>query len=248
MNLNSKSHTPEIEKKSPITTLDAFIERQNEIQKDVESWIIKWWLHMIFLVKLLDFQKALILFYGKYLDPIEYISTLYYRENQSIETITKTIWEIYKKLSIKQDIFKTPSALQKFLTQRLHWKLKNPSDAKNAVAYQTRIATEAILAPMKKREQDKKDIFLHWFFEYGKTKDFSGKEIDEIDFLYNKFIYIIKNVFWISENDFLTLEKTWLSHYTLVNNFNALFQELGISLKIHIKDLKKVYSIFSQKS
>jgi hypothetical protein len=46
---------------------------------------------MNFLVKLLDFQKALILFYGKYLDPIEYISTLYYRENQSIETITKTI-------------------------------------------------------------------------------------------------------------------------------------------------------------
>lgn len=240
--LNNLTENISTEKKA-IVTLESFIERQNEIQKQVEAGVIKWWQHMLFLEKLLDFQKALIMFYGKNIDPIEYIHNLYFKENQSVESISKTCQSIFEKSHITQNIFKTSSAIQKFIKYRLHWELKNQHENKNTIVYKTRTATQKILEPVLERKQQRIERFYDWFEQNTKPNiaNYHREYLENLKYNYQKFLYLLVEVFQVSKENFLKLpDEVNIWNQSIADRWNEVFTRYGIPYQFSHKDITRV--------
>ncbi len=227
-----------------ITNLEDFIQRQNEIQKQVEAWVIKWWRHMKFLEYILELQKTLILFFWKHIDPIDFLHILYYIENQSFETICSTIKNIYNKSNQEQKIFFTGSAIQKFARDRLNWKLKNQRENKNTFTYRTREVTPT-LKELRNKEEEKKEIdFLKWFIENSKNINltlYDQEKISKFQYLYEKWIYILKYIYWIEKSDFLKLKELWLWTPFIASNLNKKFREDKISFLLNEATIRRIF-------
>lgn len=244
MNLNSKNNTPEIEKKSPIITLDAFIERQNEIQKNVDAGFKRWSNHMKLLNNILDFQSALTLFYGKSIDPIDFLHNLYYKENQSFITICETITSIFQKTQRKQNVFKKANTIQKFTRDRLNWQLKDQKESKNTISYRWVPRNETQKKVNAEKEEKREILFISWFIENStkiNKENFDDKKLNSFKYDYEKFIYMIKNVFWIKKEDFLKLKELWFWTPFIAKMFNKTFDENKILFNVSDQNIRLTF-------
>lgn len=234
---------PEEIKIPTITTLDGFIQRQNEIQKQVEAWVIKGWQHIVFLKRVLDFQTALTLFYWQSIDPIAYLHNLYFNENQSFSTIAITVKNIFEKTHVEQNIFKSWSAIQKFAWERLHWKLKNQKESKKTFTYMGRNQKEILSQNIQERKDQRKAEFLSCFIANTTPnfKDLDHDIFESFNFKYKKFIYLVANVFHISKENFLALQELSMWNQSLADRWNEQFENYKIDFQVSHKDIARAF-------
>lgn len=241
MTLNSIQHIQEKEQKK-ILTLEWFIQRQNEIQKQVE-WLENIWNnHQLLLEKILNFQIILKEYFKEDLDPIQYLENLYYKEKLSLDSILLKVNTIYKAVWRTKNFYNSSSALQKFLVYVLNWKLRNAIDNKTTKAYQSRTGEKSIEKTLERKAQRKAE-FLSWFIKnsHPQIEHMDYDIFHSFDFKYKKLIYVISNVFHISKENFLELQELNMWNQSLADRFNEQFEEYKIDFSISHKDIARVF-------
>lgn len=230
------------ENKTPISTLEWFIQRQNEIQKQVE-WLENIWKnHQLLLEKIINLQIILKEYYKEDFDPIQYLNALYYTEKLSLDSILLKINSIYKTTWRTKNFYNSSSALQKFLVYVLNWKLRNANDNKTTWVYKSRTGEKTIQKTLERKQQRKAE-FLGWFIKNTSPKidDLDYDIFHSSDFKYKKLIYIITNVFYISKENFLKLQELNMWNQSLADRFNEQFEAYEIDFTIWHKDIARVF-------
>lgn len=244
--INSLSHNCDQEESFPIMTLEAFILRQNEIQKRNDAWITKWWNHNILLKRVLKLADILEQYFGEKTDPIVYLKKLYFEENLSIESVFEKIKEIYIDLWETQHFYRFSNSMQVFLRDILGWKLKNPSENKTTQIYKKR-NQENVIQSIIERQNQRKVLFLSWYIKSSTlhSQNFDALVFENFSFKYEKFIYLLENVFCISKKDFQLLQETKLWEKFISDRFSEICDELNITLTLSHKDIKRVFEKFT---
>lgn len=242
MNLNSKIIETETDKKNPILSLEQFIQRQNEIQKLNDAWITKWWNHKKLLKKVLKLSHILKEYFNENIDPIVYLEKLYFEENLSIESIVLKIKEIYTTLWETKHFYNSSNSMQKFLKEVLSWKLRDSSENKKTTVYKER-TQENVKKSIKERHTQKRVEFLWWYIKNSNasTQIFDKDKFNNFEFKYQKFIYLLENVFFINKDNFYKLKELDIWNKFIADRFNEMFDELKIDFIVWHKDIKRVF-------
>lgn len=234
------NNTPE--KPKPIQTLAGFIERQNEIQKQIESWTNIWKNHQKLLEKVLRFQLILKEIYHEDIDPIKYLEKLYFEEKLWMQSIVSKTKEMYNQIWATPYFYNSESALQKFFVYVLNWKLRDQKENKITTIYKSRDGLKSILKILERKEQRIAE-FLSWKIKYVNidTTNFDVWEFENLNFKYKQFIYILKNYFWVSPENYKKLQELSIWNQSFADRFNELFQEHNIIFTIWHKDIAKTF-------
>lgn len=242
MTLNTQNNTSEVIENKSIKTLDWFIKRQNEIQKQVEAIINIWKNHQKLLEKVLSFKSTLIEYFKEDIDPIKYLEKLYFEEKLSIESMVSKLKEIYTNSWKTKHFYNSSSALQKFLKDVLNWELRNSRENKTTKVYKAR-NQENVVKSIRERHDQKRVEFLSWYVKYSKLDmtNFDKNKLNSFSFKYEKFMYLLTEVFWINLEDFKSIKKLSFWEKFISDRFNEIFDELIINFTIWHKDIKRVF-------
>lgn len=234
------NNTPE--KPKPIQTLAGFIERQNEIQKLNDFWINKWWNHNKLLEKVLRFQSILKEIYHEDIDPIKYLEKLYFEEKLWMQSIVWKTKELYNQIWATPYFYNSESALQKFLVYVLNWKLRDKKESKITTVYKSRDGFKSILKTLEKKDLRIAE-FLSWKIKYITidSNNFDIWEFESLNFKYKQFIYLLKNYFWVSPENYKKLQELSIWNQSFADRFNELFQEYKINFTVWHKDIARTF-------
>jgi len=174
-----------------------------------------------------------------FIDPIEYIIQLYFKDNLSIS-------QIFERINGKWLNYKNPSGLAKLLTLTFWWHLKDASENKTSKLYSARTWEKTIEKTLQ-RKNERKAEFLSWFI---KNTQVSPDQFDQSIFIsfrfkYEQYIYVLENFFKIPKESFLTLQKLNMWNQSFADRWNEQFQIHSIPLEISHKDVQRIFEKFS---
>lgn len=182
-------------------------------------------------------------FWMSFIDPIEYIIHLYFKENLSIE-------QIFIRINGKWISYKNASSLIKLLTLTFWWQLKDANESKTTPSYVKRDASKIIEKTLERKNTRKVD-FMSWFIKNShiNLNIFNRNIFENYRFKYEKLIYIIDNIFQIKRETFLSLGKDLnVGNQSLADRFNEQFEIYNIPLSISHKDIERVVEKFTLNS
>lgn len=179
-------------------------------------------------------------FWIGFIDPIEYIIYLYFKENLSIENI-------FIRINWKWISYKNSSSLTKLLTLTFWWELKDASENKTTSFYIKRDASNSIAKTLERKDTRKAE-FISWFIQHSHIdmSDFDSNLFEKYRFKYEKLMYVICEVFHISKKDFLSLPKELeVGEQSLADRFNEQFELYNIPLHVSHKDIHRTFEKFT---
>ncbi len=180
-------------------------------------------------------------FWVDFIDPIEYIIQLYFKDNLSIA-------QIFSRINGKWLTYKNENGFSKLLTLTLGWHLKDAEENKTTKIYSQRTAEKSIKKTLERKDARKAE-FLSWFIKNSHIyiENLDQNIFNNLVFKYEKCIYILLNIFQISKENFLTLQDLNMGNQSFADRFNELFIEYNISLHISHKDIARIFEKFKNK-
>ncbi|MDD2907442.1 MAG: hypothetical protein PHH98_02260 [Candidatus Gracilibacteria bacterium] len=228
---------------NPLYNLRDFVRRQECIEDYMQECKFRRKNHLKLLEKVLKLEEILSKKFVINIDPIIFLHGLYYEKNLSIESIVNYIKQLYDEQVEVEYFYKNATALQKFFTQVLNWKLKDPKENKKTTTYKSREKPEALITQNKEEKEKRKAMFLSWFIKNSvidKT-NFDIEVFNNFKFKYEKFIYLLENFFHISAESYKKLLEINLGNQSFADRFNEIFNENNIDFKISHKDVARVF-------
>jgi len=233
---------------NPLYSLNDFIKRQEYIEDYMQECKYRRKNHLKLLKKVMKLKDILSKKFVKNIDPIIFLHWLYYEKNLSIEGIVIYIKQLYDEQVEMQYFYKNTTSLQKFFTQVLNWKLKNPKENKKTTTYKSRKKPEALITQNEEEKEKRKAMFLSWFIKNSITNktNFDIEIFNNFKFKYEKFIYLLQNYFYISIYSYQSLREINLWNQSFADRFNEIFKENNIDFKISHKDIARVFEKYKK--